>query len=323
MLRLADCGLTAFDCADIYTGVEELLGAFLQAWRARGGDRDAIRIHTKFVPDRDALSRVDRAYVERIVDRSLRRLGVERLDLIQFYWWDYDVPGWVETAGWLAELQQAGKIRSLGVTNFDTPLLRTLLDAGIGIVSNQVQYSLLDRRPERSLLALCRERQVALLCYGTLGGGFLCERWLDTPAPEGELANRSLVKYSLIVEEFGGWEALQELLRVLGAIADKQHGSIANVAVAWLLARQGVGAAIVGARTASHAEDNLRVFDVILDDADNERIDTVLGRHRGPHDDVFGLEREPGSRHAVIMKTEFNRESDGSPSCLHGPPEAR
>ena len=148
LLRLADLGLTAFDCADIYTGVEELLGKFLRAWRTRGGARDTIRIHTKFVPDRAVLPRVDRAHVERIVDRSLRRLGVERLDLVQFYWWDYDVPGWIEAAGSLIDLQAAGKIRHVGVTNFDSALLRTLLEAGIPVVSNQVQYSLLDRRPE-------------------------------------------------------------------------------------------------------------------------------------------------------------------------------
>ena len=94
MLAFPKAGITAFDCADIYTGVEELIGAF----RRRYGDlyggealRD-VRVHTKFAPDRDALP-VSRAYTREIIERSLRRLGQERLDLVQFHWWRYDVPG--------------------------------------------------------------------------------------------------------------------------------------------------------------------------------------------------------------------------------------
>ncbi|NIN67522.1 MAG: aldo/keto reductase, partial [Anaerolineae bacterium] len=83
---------------------------------------------------------------EASIDGSLLRLGVDRLDLVQFHWWDYDVPGYLDAAGWLADLLTAGKIRALGVTNFDTYHLRELVGAGIPIVSNQTQYSLLDRR---------------------------------------------------------------------------------------------------------------------------------------------------------------------------------
>ncbi len=82
--KMADAGLTAFDCADIYTGVEELIGEFLRAHRSGGAPgQSPIRIHTKFVPDRDALPKITKRYTERIIDRSLRRLGVERLDLVQ------------------------------------------------------------------------------------------------------------------------------------------------------------------------------------------------------------------------------------------------
>ena len=141
--RLVEAGLTTFDCADIYLGVEELLGELLQAYRVAGGRLADIQIHTKFVPDRSHLATITRQDVERSIDRSLGRLGVERLDLVQFHWWDYEMPRYIEAAGWLADLQQAGKIRLLGTTNFDVPRMRELLDAGFELVAHQAQYSLL------------------------------------------------------------------------------------------------------------------------------------------------------------------------------------
>ena len=310
LLRLADLGLTTFDCADIYTGVEALLGAFLKAWRQRGGRRDDIQIHTKFVPDRGDLHKVDRAYVERIIDRSLRRLGVDRLDLVQFHWWDYDVPGWLDAAKWLTELCSAGKVRHLGVTNFGTAELASLLNAGAPVVTNQVQYSLLDRRPESALVPLCRRHGLHLLCYGTLAGGFLTERWRGKPDPGASPGNRSLTKYRLIIEEFGGWDTFQVLLNVLASIAERHGKSMANVATAWTLSRDRVGAAILGARTAEYGAANLGAFEVTLTPEDHAQLDAVLGVHSGPAGEPFALERKPGGRHAAIMKTNLNRIDD-------------
>ncbi len=86
-----EAGLDTVDGADIYTGVEALYGAFNARRRAQG--LAPLQVHTKCVPDFDDLARVDAAYVRRIVDRSLQRLNTERLDLVQFHWWDYRVPG--------------------------------------------------------------------------------------------------------------------------------------------------------------------------------------------------------------------------------------
>ncbi len=90
-----DAGLTTFDCADIYTGVEALIGAFRARLSARRGAKAAraLKVHTKLLPDLDCLRRISKSYVEGIVDESVRRLGVEQLDLVQFHWWDYGVPG--------------------------------------------------------------------------------------------------------------------------------------------------------------------------------------------------------------------------------------
>ncbi|MEM9800288.1 MAG: aldo/keto reductase, partial [Planctomycetota bacterium] len=117
----ARAGWTTFDCADIYTGVEELFGRFRAAHAADlRADGIELGFHTKYVPDLDALGSLDRAAVVAVIDRSLPRLGVARLDLVQFSWWDYAVPGYVEVAQWLTELRDAGKIRHVGATNFDT-----------------------------------------------------------------------------------------------------------------------------------------------------------------------------------------------------------
>jgi len=161
------------------------------------------------------LHEVDHIYVRTIIERSLRRLGQERLDLVQFHWWDYSVPGCVDAALWLQELREEGKIDLIGGTNFDTPHTEKLVAAGVPLVSMQVQYSLLDARPENALVAAARKHDIHLLIYGTVAGGFLGDRWLGLPEPQMPLENRSLTKYKLIIDDFGGWDLFQALLLAL------------------------------------------------------------------------------------------------------------
>jgi aryl-alcohol dehydrogenase-like predicted oxidoreductase len=306
MRAFLDAGVTTFDCADIYTGVEALIGAF----RATLGpsDRARLRVHTKFVPDLSALATLSFADVERIVDRSLARLRAEALDLVQFHWWDYAIPGLVEAAGHLDRLRRAGKIRHIGGTNFDAPHGAAMLDAGIPLVSMQVQYSLLDRRAGGALAALCARSGMRLLCYGTVAGGFLSDRWLGQPDPQEPLANRSLVKYRLIIEEFGGWDAFQALLRLLAGIARRHGVSISAVATRWVLDQKQVAGAIVGARHAEHLAANLAVFGFALDAADRAAIAAFLADHPGPQGDFYALERDREGPHGRIMKYELNRD---------------
>ncbi len=310
MFAFLDHGVTTFDGADIYTGVEEMYGAFraqLERRRGAAAARD-FKVHTKFVPDLDRLGRIDRAYVAGIIDRSLQRLGVERLDLVQFHWWDYAMPGAAEAAGILRELQRAGKIEHLGGTNFDTPRTRALIDAGIPLVAMQVQYSLLDARPEHALVPLAIDKGMGLLCYGTLAGGFLSEAWLGKPEPREGLTNRSLIKYKLIIDDFGGWDLFQRLLGALHGIARKHGVSIPAVATRWVLDRPGVAAVIVGARYAHHLDGALGMFAFALDDEDRGLIETVLAERAGPAGDTFELERDREGRHGRIMKYNLNKD---------------
>jgi aryl-alcohol dehydrogenase-like predicted oxidoreductase len=296
-----DAGLDTVDGADIYTGVETIYGDFNARRRAAG--QSPLQVHTKCVPDFDDLARVDAAYIRRIVERSLSRLQLQRLDLVQLHWWDYNVPGLVDAALALAALQREGLIRHVGGTNFDTPQTAAMRDAGVALASMQVQYSLLDRRPERCLVAL----GVPLLCYGTLAGGFFSERWLGAADPVTELTNRSLIKYRLVIEDFGGWAAFQALLRVLQHIGQRHGVSIASVATRWVLDRPGVAAAIVGARYADHLDDTLAVFRLRLDDADHALLAPLLAAHAGPDGDTYSLERDKAGRHGRIMKYNLNK----------------
>jgi aryl-alcohol dehydrogenase-like predicted oxidoreductase len=258
------------------------------------------------VPNLDALPTLRRADIEATIDRSLRRLGVERLDLVQLHWWDLEVAGAVDAALHLTDIQREGKIHKLGLTNFDTPSLVSMLDAGVPVVTHQVQLSLLDRRALGAMARACAERGVSLLAFGALAGGFVHERWLGAPPPDEPLENRSLVKYRLIIEEFGGWESFQQLLAVLGRIAARHATSIGSVALRWVLDQPTVAAVIVGARHAGHLEATLDAVRLALTGEERALLDTLVAS-AGPHGDVYTLERDKGGRHAAVMRYNLNR----------------
>ena len=307
MFAFADAGITTFDCADIYTGVEELIGKFLKECKNRLGTSADIQVLTKFVPDYDALANITKAYVERVIDRSLSRLGVERLDMVQFSWWSYDIPRWVETAHWLKELQQQGKIHLISGTNFNTAATREIVESAVSLSTLQVQYSCLDDRPEKGLLDLCNTNNIHLLCYGTVAGGFLSEQWLGAAEPKPPFENRSLVKYKLMIDEFGSWDLFQELLRTLKKIANKHKTSISNVASQFILSQPGVGAVIIGARTSNHLKENLGMFSFSLDAEDLSQIRSVTAQRKGPEGDVFDIERIKDGPHGSIMRYNLNQ----------------
>jgi aryl-alcohol dehydrogenase-like predicted oxidoreductase len=304
MAAFVEAGITTFDCANIYTGVEQLIGDFRRNYPEHG---KRVQIFTKFVPDLGDLPAVDRRYVEAVIDRSLVRLRVEQLDAVQFHWWDYTVPRYVETALELERLRRTGKIGRVSVTNFDTPRLREMVDAGVPIASHQLQYSLIDTRPELQMTDYCQANGIALLCYGTVAGGFLSERWLGQAEPCEPLANRSLVKYKLIIDDFGGWGRFQRLLGALQQIAGRHETDIASVATRAILDRRGVTAAIVGATSAAHLPAHTNIGTLVLNDDDRSALAECLSPKTGPLGDVYTLERDRKGRHGRIMKYELNK----------------
>ncbi len=300
-------GINTFDCADIYTGVEELIGNYIRKETKRGTLDPNLKVLTKFVPDYNQLPSINKRYVESIIDRSLMRLGLERLDMVQFAWWTYDIPGWVETALWLQELQSAGKIDLISSTNFNTAATAEIIDAGVDLATVQVQYSLLDHRPQKSLIKLCQKYDTQLLCYGTVAGGFLSERWLGQPEPITELENRSLVKYKLMIEEIGGWGHFQELLRLLNKIASKHGTTLTNIATRYILDKPQVAGVIIGARNAAHIEANLTLSHIELTSQDRDEIDSFLSKVGQPPGDVFDIERDKKGKHGRIMRYNLNQ----------------
>ena len=304
MEQFFDAGITAFDCADIYVGVEEMIGEFIARVRRNRGSEvaDQIKVHTKLVPDFDRLEVMTADDIESIIDRSLRRLQLEQLHLVQFYWWDLARGRPHEVLSCLKSIQEKGKIQLLGTTNWDEAAMTPFIEAGFDLASTQVQYSPLDTRPAGDFTQWCAKHDMKILCYGTLAGGFLTERWLGVDDPGHVFENRSLVKYWLIIDEFGGWSLFQELMQALASIAGRHGVTIGTVASRWTLDQPQVGAAIIGARTADHLDETRRIFDLKLDTEDHAAIDAVLARRQGPDGSVYGLERDRTGRHGKIMK---------------------
>ncbi|MBE9125410.1 MULTISPECIES: aldo/keto reductase [unclassified Coleofasciculus] len=282
MFDYMDAGFTTWDLADHYGPAEDLIGEFRRQLAETSGKEalSNLQAFTKWVP---RPSRMTKQVVEKNIDISLKRMGVESLDLMQFHWWEYRDPSYLDALKYMTELQEEGKIKHLALTNFDTEHLKIITDAGIKIVSNQVQYSLIDRRPEVSMVKFCQEQDIKLFTYGTLGGGLLSEKYLGHPEPKGtEVTTASLRKYKNMIDAWGGWSLFQELLSVLQDIAVKHKVSIPNVAVRYILDKPAVAGVIVGARlgVSEHLADNGRVFEFELDTDDCHRIDGVQAKSR-------------------------------------------
>ncbi|NNE86759.1 MAG: aldo/keto reductase [Silicimonas sp.] len=265
----ADRGFDTFDMADHYGSAEIIAGRLL----AKGASPRPLAF-TKWCPTPGPMTaQVVRAGVE----ERLARLGVERVDLLQFHWWSFEHPAWLEALHELARLRDEGLIAEIGVTNFDAAHLRVALSDGVPILTNQVSFSMVDRRAARDLAALSAEKGVRLLAYGTLCGGFLSQRWLGQPEP-AEITDWSKMKYKRFIDITGGWDSFQRLLSAADAIARKHDVSIPNVATRWVLEHPAVAGVIVGARLGErvHADDNLRLFSFQLDDEDQALLADVF-----------------------------------------------
>jgi aryl-alcohol dehydrogenase-like predicted oxidoreductase len=281
MLSYHDLGFTSWDLADIYGPAEDFIGDFREKLTKEKGESElkCMQAFTKFVPEP---TRMTRAIVEHSIDRSRTRMKVDCIDLVQFHWWDYANPAWQDALVHLSDLRDIGKIHNIGLTNFDTNHMQKMADAGFKIVSNQVQYSIIDQRPAVKMQEFCKENDSKILAYGTLCGGLLSERYLNRPEPGNfQLNTLSLRKYKKMLDLWGGWKLFQELLSILKEIAIKHNNvSIANIATRYILDKPAVAGVIIGARLgiAEHRQDNINVFHLRLDREDLEQIEAVMAR---------------------------------------------
>jgi aryl-alcohol dehydrogenase-like predicted oxidoreductase/enamine deaminase RidA (YjgF/YER057c/UK114 family) len=282
-----DAGLTTFDMADHYGSAEDIVGAH----RSGGGETTRGEFLTKWVPPVGALRPED---VRGAVDTALERMRGDRIDLLQFHAWAYWDPSWLDALFALGALRDEGLVGALGLTNFDAAHCRVALASGIPVVSNQVCYSLLDRRPAQRLGPLCQDTGLHLLCYGTLAGGLLTEGWLgrDEVAAD-DMPTWSLMKYKRFLDAAGGgWDAFQGLLQVLRDVARARGVSMANVASRYVLDQPGVAGVIVGARlgASEHVDETLQLFTFELSDEERRALDEAadrIGRIPGDSGDEY------------------------------------
>jgi aryl-alcohol dehydrogenase-like predicted oxidoreductase/enamine deaminase RidA (YjgF/YER057c/UK114 family) len=276
----AEAGFDTFDMADHYGSAELITGRLLS--RYPEGRKRPIAF-TKWCPEPGPMTR---DVVRRGVEERLRRLDVDKIDLLQFHWWTFEHPAWLDALHEMERMREEGLIEALGLTNFDAGHLAVALADGISIATNQVSFSLVDRRAAGALSDLCARSGVKLLAYGTLCGGFLSEKWLGQPEPT-DIPDWSRSKYKRFIDTVGGWEAFQAILRAASGIAGKHQVSISNVASRWVLEHKAVAATIVGARLGEneHRGDNLKVFSFTLDDEDRAALDEAFaGTTRIPGD---------------------------------------
>ncbi|XP_044482697.1 flagellar radial spoke protein 5 isoform X1 [Mangifera indica] len=280
MLRYADAGLTTFDMADHYGPAEDLYGIFINRIRREGPPEllDKVRGLTKWVPPPVKMTS---SYVRESINVSRRRMDVPSLDMLQFHWWDYSNPGYLDALKHLTDLKEEGKIKTVALTNFDTERLRIILENGIPVVSNQVQHSIVDMRPQQRMAELCELTGVKLITYGTVMGGLLSEKFLDTnlviPFAGPPLNTPSLQKYKRMVDAWGGWSQFQVLLQTLKRIATKHGVSIPVVAVRYVLDQPAVAGSMVGVRLglSEHIQDTNAIFSLALDEDDVNSIQEI------------------------------------------------
>ncbi|MBD3664093.1 aldo/keto reductase [Sulfitobacter aestuariivivens] len=256
-----DAGFDTFDMADHYGSAEILTGRLL----SRGPDPKPLAF-TKWVPTPGPL---DEDTIRAGVQARLDRLGTDRVDLLQFHGWDYLDDTLLESLHALSRLREEGLIAELGVTNFDAAHFNLALSDGVPLRTNQVSFSLIDRRAAGDMATVCAKHGAHVLAYGTLCGGFLSDRWVDQPEP-AEITDWSKMKYKRFIDAAGGWDALQAILKAAKTVATKHDVSVSNVATRWVLDQPQVAGVIIGARLGGnmHADDNLKLFSFTLDAED-------------------------------------------------------
>lgn len=269
--QYVNSGFKTFDMADHYGTAEIITGTLIE--RHKHSEERPVAL-TKWCPSPGPMTA---DLVRKGIEERCKRLRVDRLDLLQFHWWNFEHSGWLDALHELVALRQEGLISEIGVTNFDAAHLHLALADGVPLISNQVSFSLLDRRATGPLRDICTKSSVHLLGYGTLCGGFLSEKWLGTKEPD-DISDWSKMKYKRFIDASGGWNAFQDLLLAASEIAKKHDVSISNVATRWVLEQEGLAAVIIGARLGEniHADDNSILSSFALDAEDHKLLENAF-----------------------------------------------
>jgi aryl-alcohol dehydrogenase-like predicted oxidoreductase len=295
-----EAGGNLIDTADVYVGgvSEQIIGRWFAARPREVTDRIVLASKGrsgghKAVQDPNAVG-LSRRYLHRALNASLRRLGVETIDLYQLHASDMHTPV-EETLSFLDEAVRAGKIHYIGLSNFTGWQLQLIISTakamGVQVpVTLQPQYSLLSREIEWEIIPAALHNGIGLLPWSPLAGGFLSGKYQrGVAAQSGTRAGSEKSLYQRISEEYAdsdrNWETIDAVIR----IAKEIGATPSQVALSWIADRPAVVAPIVGARTVEHLRSNLGAAQLTLDNEATAALDKVSAPQSGPYPyGVFG-----------------------------------
>jgi aryl-alcohol dehydrogenase-like predicted oxidoreductase len=269
--KAIDSGLNLIDTAPVYgNGHSERLVA-----KAIKGRRQQVIIATKcglHFKGSTSIYDLKPESIRKELEASLKRLGTDFIDLYQCHWPDPSTPI-EETIGEMAKMKTEGKIRAIGVSNFDAALTKKAQKVA-PIASNQVPYSMLNREIENELVPFCKEQNIGILAYGPIGGGILSGKYKEKPKFRKNDARTFFYNYY----EEPLWSKAQALLKELEKIAERHDKPIAQLAINWVRQQPGISSALVGARNPEQAEANAVAGDWQLSSEEQATINKALSR---------------------------------------------
>jgi aryl-alcohol dehydrogenase-like predicted oxidoreductase len=278
--RFVAAGGRLIDTADVYSAgaSEAIIGRWL---KARGGSDDLV-LATKgrFATSDDPADRgAGRAHLERALEASLRRLQVDYIDLYQIHAWDPATPI-EETLETLDEFVRSEKVGAIGVSNFlawhlERALLTGMYHGWSPLISLQPLYNLISREIEFDLLPLCLERDIGILPWSPLGGGWLTGKYSRTERPKGTTRLGEDPARGLEAYDVRNNALTWRVLAAVEAIAADRGVTMSQVALNWVRQRPGISSVLLGCRTVEQLDDNLAALDWELSDAEMRRLNEV------------------------------------------------
>jgi len=265
--KAVDSGINIIDTAPIYgTGrSESVIGKALKKIRNK------VYIATKcgLKPEGRSIQ-VDQSakFIRQDLEGSLKRLGIETIDLYQIHFPDEKIP-LEETLSEMMKFVEEGKVRYIGVSNFEKDLLEKAVKIA-PVVSNQMHYSLLHRDIEDEVIPFCREKGISILAYGSLGGGILTGKYKEPP----KVSKGDVKSFYYDYYREPTWSKACELVSTLKEIAEERGVPTSQVAVNWALSRNEVTTALVGCRTEEQLAGNVSAMDWELTEEELNRIQT-------------------------------------------------
>ncbi|AEX53250.1 aldo/keto reductase [Rahnella aquatilis] len=255
-----DAGINFFDTANSYSdgSSEEIVGRALKDFAKRDEIVVATKVYHAVTGLKPGLSR---ASIMQSIDDSLRRLGMDYVDLLQIHRWDYETPI-EETLEALNDVVKAGKARFIGASSMHAHQFKHALDVSeqngwASFVSMQDQYNLIQREEENEMYPLCLERNIAVLPWSPLARGKLTRPWGETTA-RSVSDNFAKTLYDATDEADG------KVAERVGKIAEDHGVPRAQIALAWILSKHVVTAPIIGASRPAHLEDAIAALQVKL-----------------------------------------------------------